>query len=355
MKMKVKTDKNSNIWRITQKVSLVIFITVLIWVWADLSLDEEHRESSAILTITPSSDPSLWVRFKDDNSLQISLNQITLAGPVLRIAQLRKDLESGDFKLRFTLDPDEEVIKESQQPYSIAILNILQKSSELRKRGLKITDCSPEKVDVLATKLVMRTLKVVCYDGDAPITNAQVEPETIQMLVPPTIAESELAANIRLKSQDIARAKEQAIEMFPSIDFAVGITRQSDKAVKVKLPETDIKLETFSLQGRIGFIVNSDVLEKYKIDLLNAQEFASTVQIRATKEAFEAYRNQIFHYLLELKTEDAKAEITTRTPQYNFPESFIQKGQIQKIRELESARFKLIPISAPVSESINQQ
>jgi hypothetical protein len=45
------------------KITIVIFLTVLIWVWADLALDETLPEKSAVVVVDESVDPKLWISF----------------------------------------------------------------------------------------------------------------------------------------------------------------------------------------------------------------------------------------------------------------------------------------------------
>ena len=47
------------------KIAIVIFITVLIWVWADLALDKTLPVANIPVTVAKSTNPALWVSFGD--------------------------------------------------------------------------------------------------------------------------------------------------------------------------------------------------------------------------------------------------------------------------------------------------
>lgn len=340
-----KILKNKNFWASFRKISLVIFITLLIWVWADLSQDDTYMDSTSILVIGPS-EPDLWVRFKDDNSSELHIDKVKFEGPALRIAELRQDLESGMFKLRFTLDPADFISEGSAEPVTIPLLAELEKNNDIRKRGLKAVECSPENVTVLATQLVEKELKLRCLEGSKIIKDAQFDPETIKMLVPPTLGEDELVADVRFTSTAQAtRAKSEFVQVRPEVKFAAGVApRMADVAVNVRLPkEGGVGLVNKSIAGTIGVVGNAEILNKFKVEISNLADFTTTLQIKATEEAFAAYELRPYKVVLEVKAGDEKTETVTRKPEYNFPQEFVRRGEIEKVNELYDAKFKLTP------------
>ncbi|GAI89130.1 unnamed protein product, partial [marine sediment metagenome] len=58
------------------KIMAVVLITILIWVWADLALDEEFSVSGGTISMAKSTRPNLWVSFNDEPS--VSINKIVL-------------------------------------------------------------------------------------------------------------------------------------------------------------------------------------------------------------------------------------------------------------------------------------
>ena len=57
------------------KVLVVASITVLIWVWADLALDEKLSVSNVNITIAKSSNPNFWVSFGNESSVSINTHE----------------------------------------------------------------------------------------------------------------------------------------------------------------------------------------------------------------------------------------------------------------------------------------
>jgi hypothetical protein len=45
------------------KIAIVVFLTVLIWVWADLARDEQLPLPDVVVEVAKSSNPELWVSF----------------------------------------------------------------------------------------------------------------------------------------------------------------------------------------------------------------------------------------------------------------------------------------------------
>ena len=88
------------------KIAVVVFLTVLIWVWADLALDEEHTIPSVTISVAKSTDPSLWVSFNEEPA--VSVDNVVLKGPASRITDTRQKLNDGSLVLEFFLDAEQE-------------------------------------------------------------------------------------------------------------------------------------------------------------------------------------------------------------------------------------------------------
>ena len=69
------------------KIAIVVFITILIWVCADLALDEELPVSNAVVSVVKS-NPELWVSFDDASSVPVE--EMVLKGPLRKIAEISK-------------------------------------------------------------------------------------------------------------------------------------------------------------------------------------------------------------------------------------------------------------------------
>ena len=84
------------------KIAIVIFLTVLIWVWTDLDLDDDHVVPKAIMRVAHS--PELLVSF--NGQPEASINNIKLKGPAKKIAEVKRRLDDGSLELDFTLNPE---------------------------------------------------------------------------------------------------------------------------------------------------------------------------------------------------------------------------------------------------------
>ena len=77
------------------KIFIVVLLTVLIWVWADLAQDERLPLSNVVsLGVARSSDPTLWLSFAgegDDPTLQpsVMIDRVDLIGE-LNVVRLER-------------------------------------------------------------------------------------------------------------------------------------------------------------------------------------------------------------------------------------------------------------------------
>ena len=86
------------------KIAIVIFLTILIWVWTDLYLDEPHTVPRATISVAHS--PELLVSFNGQPEAVIT--NIELKGPAKKIHEVKRDLDDGTLELDFTLNPERE-------------------------------------------------------------------------------------------------------------------------------------------------------------------------------------------------------------------------------------------------------
>jgi len=337
-----KKIKDHHFLKRCQKISLVAFITILIWVWADLSLDVSYRDSTASITIAHYVDPSVWVRFKDGAS-QLQIKNIKFEGPVLRIAELKRKLEEGTYKLRFTLDPGKENLNEPRDgDYNRSLLPFLQSISELREMGLKVTECTPDFFDIKVSKLEKKKLTVRCLDNTTIITDAQIKPAQIEMFVPTKWQGQKLVADVELTKAEIAKARTVKIEKIPFVEFTPGFTSQSDTPVAIKLLATGSNRKDKTVQGSIGFVMTKELQDKYTVEMDNTSAF-TTIQIQATQKAIDAYENQFYKILVDIKPEHIKGDPATAITYYNFPQEYIATDEIKARNKPQTVRFRLIP------------
>ena len=93
------------------KIAVVVFLTALIWVWADLALDTIHTIPRATIRMG-SSRSSHWISFKDEPVVDI--NDIDFKGPVSKIGELKRIISNNPQKLEFVL-PEQEGMLDSEK------------------------------------------------------------------------------------------------------------------------------------------------------------------------------------------------------------------------------------------------
>ena len=329
------------------KIAVVVFITILIWVWADLALDEELPVPNVAISVV-NSDPRLWVSFDDASS--VILEQIVLKGPLRKINVINKKLEEGE-RLKIDFDAVKEKMNEPRS-YSLNLLPFLQKDKEIKRLGLKVESCMPKTLSVKVVGLVSRLLDVKCVDEDQnPIDEAIVEPAQVDMLVPENWEKR--VAEVLLTPREIEQARDSPIDETPYIKLAAGQIRQAPKPVIITMPPGPDRLSDCTIKAPTLSIALSPTLQgKYYVEVTNLADVLLPIAIMATPEAERAYRLQPFPqmtlYILD-SDKDTKEEQLKREVVYNFPEESVRQGEIklnQQQKPPATARFKLIGVSS---------
>jgi hypothetical protein len=162
-----------------KKAVLVIFITCLIWIWADLSLDKDLTGQT--MTIAASkADPKLWVTI--DGKPEVSV-KADLRGPVVKINDLNKKIQSGGETLDVVFDPEKENMT-TPGDYSLPdVRKFLAESDKIRDYGLTVKSVSPDKIqNIKIVALKEKTLPIKCVDEtDNEIPGAKMTPDIITM------------------------------------------------------------------------------------------------------------------------------------------------------------------------------
>ena len=326
------------------KITVVVFITILIWVWADLALDEKWPVPNATISIVKS-NPKLWVSFNDATS--VTIEEMVLKGPLRKIADVRKKLEEGGLEIDF--DAAKEKMNEPGS-YPLSLLPFLQKDEEIKRLGLKVESCKPEVLSVKVVGLVSRRLDVKCVDEDQnPLGEATVEPPQVDMLVPEDWGPEKRIAEVLLTRREIGQARVSPIDERPYIRLAAGQTREAPKLVKITMPPEPDRLSNYTITApTLSIALSLNLLNNYKPELTNSDAVLLPIAIKATPEAERAYKLQplphMTLYILDNDkntTEEQKREVV-----YNFPEEFVRKGEIKLNQQPVIARFKLTPISS---------
>ncbi len=329
------------------KVSAIIFLTILIWVWADLALDEQIPVSNVTISVAKSASPSFWVSFDDEPS--VSIEKIVLKGPASRAAEVKRKLNDGSLVFEFFLDAGLEGMVSPGLHY-LNLPNFLKKSDQIRQLGLTVESCQPEALPVRVVELVKKPLAVKCVDETQNLLQtAAIEPAQVDMFVPQDWSGEKLIAKVVLSRREIDQAKLLAVEKIPYIELATGQIREAAAPVKISItPGQDTLADYTITTATLGLSLSTNLQGNYKVVITNLDEVIRAITIRASPEAKRAYEKMPYQVILEIRDEDAKStEPLRRELIYNFPDEYLRKDEIRLNQQPVVARFNLIPTPAP--------
>ncbi len=332
------------------KIFAIVVITVLIWVWADLALDETLPDRPAVISVDQSANRKLWVTLNNAPSADIRL---TLSGPHTAIRDISKELKEGRL-LEFDLNVTQENLTEPRK-YTLALLPFLQKDTQLKRRGLKITACVPDNIEVNVIQLVKKSLSVKCIDEVLnPVGTAIIEPAQVEAFVPEDWTGEELTALVQLTQREIEQARFSPLEKTPFVEFAAGQNRDVPATVKITAPPHEDPRKPETIQNvTMGFNSSAVLQGKYKVEVVNLTRVLSPIAILATPAAKQAYANMTYQVILEIYDSDVNAasgEPLRRDLIYNFPPEFLRKNEIQLNQQPVTAQFKLVPLAPEPSQ-----
>lgn len=334
------------------KIAIVIFLTVLIWVWADLALDESVSVPGATITISES-NPTFWISF--DGKASTSITNIVLKGPASKIADIKRGMANSSLKLNFSLNPGLEGIT-TVGSHPLNVLDFIKKSTEIRElRGLTAESCEPNTLTVNVSRLVDRPLTVQCIDENGNTQKFEsIEPSMVNALVPSDWTIDKLIAQVKLTRSEIELARTKAIKKHPYVELAPEQTRELDPLVTIKLPSKEDLLSVKRIENAtLGIAMSPTLLAKYYVEVTNLPSVLNPFAVRATDDAKEAYENQSLPqmtlYIFDSDTKKVQ-ERQSKKVQYNFPEKYVRAGEIELVGEPATAEFKLIPRPSAASE-----
>lgn len=303
------------------KIAIVISLTVLIWVYADLALDEEFTVFNAAIVVAKS-DPSLWVSFNGQSSAVIG--NIVLKGPASKISDVKRRLKDSSLNLEFLLDAGQEGMIEPDE-YPLDLLDFLKKSDQIRGFGLTAESCEPAKLTVNVSQLVEKSLTVQCYDDGGNRREAEsIDPPEAKIFVPEDWGREKLIAKVTLTPGEIEQARSAAIERTPCIELGTFQKREATRTVKIKMPPKEDPLSEYPISPTIGYCLSENLQGKYKVEVTNLRQVLDYMVIRATAEAKRAYElqplPQMTLYILDGDEKKGPTEPPRRKVVYNFPE-----------------------------------
>jgi hypothetical protein len=329
------------------KITIVIFITVLIWVWADLALDETLPDKSAVVVVDESVDPKLWINFDGSKSADI---KITLSGPHTAVTTMDMELRKGLKPLEFVFNAVQEQMNRPGV-HSLKLLEFLRKDRELRRRGLMVQSCDPNELSVNVVELTKRPLAVECFDVSGnPLKTQSIEPSTVDAYVP---VDSRLTARVQLTKAEIEQARSAPKRKKPYIELAPGYIRESTTDVQILLaPEEDPLTVQRIEDATISIAMSPTILSQYYVEITNRLTVLNSITVRATNEAKEAYENQqlpqVTLYIFDDDIKEGQKDLR-KAVHYNFPDEYVRTGEIELMGEPIQAEFQLK--SRPAAES----
>lgn len=324
------------------KILVVVFLTILLWVWADMALDKELPDKPAVVVIDQSVNPKLWVSFGAESSTEADI-KVTLSGPHTAIAILNRKLKEGE-KIRFDFDAAQEKMEEPDS-YPLNLLPFLQKDRVIKRLGLKVESCEPDKITVKVERLVEKKLAVRCVDGTMTPIKANVVPAKVNAFVPEDWVGS---ATVQLAQFEIDQAMSAPVFKRPYVELVSGQVRPLHETVKISTPPGKDQLEEYLLPGTLAIALSPNLIGKYNVEVKNLPDLISAIAIKATAEAKQAYGNMRYQVILEIDDEDKNVTAEqSRKVIYNFPEEYVRNSEIILNQTEAQARFNLTPISSP--------
>jgi hypothetical protein len=320
-----------------KKAVLVIFITCLVWVWADLSLDEPLNNQTVIVTASKA-NPQLWVTVEEKPEIQIKAD---LSGPAAKIRELSQKIESGKEKLDVVFDAEAQNMNTAGEYVLQDLRKFLAESKKMREYGLGIKAVRPSTLKVKVIEMKEKTLPIKCIDEtDTEVTGARLTPDVVTILAP----EQQTEAKVKLATlAEKKQARGGAVEKKPYIELARGETRYADTVIRIELPLTGEDMKLYTISGTLGFLFSANLAGSYRVEFTKRPEIGS-IPIIATEEAKAAYEEKQFEALLEIQDDDVNKDEISRTIVYNFPTKYVREDKIRLKGDPVEAKFKLVPV-----------
>jgi hypothetical protein len=334
------------------KISVTVFLTALIWVWADLAQDERLELSRVVtVTVARSGDPNLWVALEGEGSalrVSLTLERVVLKGPASRVSEVGRRKNKQELDLDLFLVPEQIGLTETTTR-TLDVLSFLKQSDEIRQLGLTVETCEPRMLTVQVCQLHVDDVAIECVDdtGNRVVVET-LEPARVKARVPP---DEVAVARIRLTAEDQRLARETAVEKTPYIELADGQRRDALEPVKVKLPPAEDALRQYPVSATLGLCMSQNLQGKYKVEL-REDPTADLVLVRATVAAHQEYDKMPFHMILYIEDSDKPSpEYTPREVVFNFPDEYVRRGEIKLDQAAPKVQFRLVPVPPEATES----
>jgi len=334
------------------KIILVCFITALIWVYADLALDETYEVADASITVSKSASRRFWVTFDGESSVEVE--KLVFKGPAGRISDLRRGLEEGTVNAEFTFDPTRDGL-DTPGVYPLDLADFVRDNKKTRQLGLTVESCKPQRVMLDVVELVKKPVKIRCVRqrDNIGIEGAMINPEQIEMYVHSDWRGERLSAEVQLSESEIKQARVSPVSKAPYIKLTPGEIRYARQSVQIRTPRReDPRKSDVVKKVALGMTLSSNLQGRYKVEILNPDAVMSAISVRATPKAKAAYEGMRYQVLLEIEDSDKDAGgegVLKRQLVYNFPAEYVRLNEIELNQQPEAAKFRLVPVSGEQS------
>jgi hypothetical protein len=265
-----------------KKFAAVIFLTLLIWAWAYLSLERQVSLWGSI-ELSPAAGAEYLVSFSGgDTSFPIKL---TFKGPPSKVSEIERRYRAAlmdplHAALLYYYLPQDEGHTQTNT-YTLDLLEFIRKSPAYQEMALTLEACEPPRVDVSVEVLVEKQLVVQCIDENGALLQAaDIKPGQIAIHVRPDYSGP---ATIRLSGQQIAAARKSPIRQRPYVDLGpTGPRRNAPEEVRISLPAAeDLSPYVYQPQS-IGFVFSRNTLGRFRVQIENESDLR-TIQFRVRK------------------------------------------------------------------------
>jgi len=322
-----------------KKYGLVVFITLLVWVWANNAM-EKSIDVTASITASQAIDSDILVTF--DKPMPLDM-KIKVKGSSSKITNLQTLIAAGQENLNFVYSPQNE-LKEESETIPLNTVEWLNQTVKMKGLGLAVETGEPSTIQVSIEKLVKKELAIECFDEDGiAITPDSLNPSTANIFVKQGWVG---AARIVLTATEVENAQEDYVIKEPYVQLT-GNNRRYGGRVTVKLSSTE--LDPIPFQPRnISFAFSENLQGKYSVKLINESDFTGVTMFKAFPEAMDAYKNSAVHIIVPILDgqENQEGAISAEVI-YNFPPEDFAAGKIRLAKPPVKARFELIKITSP--------
>lgn len=144
-----------------------MIFTALIWVFADLALDEELTVSNLKLSVAKSANPALWITISAQPGMpgqsSVPLDKVVLKGSARRIAEMRQRINAGRFIREFYFNPEERKMATAGE-HLLNVAEFLKDADSIRQLGLTVASADPNTLNVSIVELQKKQVAVRCFD-----------------------------------------------------------------------------------------------------------------------------------------------------------------------------------------------